>query len=110
MEPFHYMLLIWLALGCGSGLVTYLSAFIIQRRIPGRPLAAGLIGWLVWVAASSGLIAILFLQADAAAAAISQRNIGIPFIYLSLWLGCSLLFPLIGLAIYLARRLLSTDE
>ncbi|HEX8126815.1 MAG TPA: hypothetical protein VF548_14670 [Allosphingosinicella sp.] len=88
--------------------MTYVAIRIIGRigALSYRWCAA--LGWASVLLLSSSVFWLLYRQAEAEAAAINQSNIGIPLVYLGLWLA-SFLGSVVGLVAFLVRTQLKSE-
>jgi hypothetical protein len=105
------MTIMWVtiaAVGAGNALATYLAILIVGRigALSYRWCAA--LGWATVVALFSSVLWLLYGQAEAEAAAISQSNIGTPLIYAGLWL-VSFVGSVAGLIGFLVRTHLKSE-
>ncbi|HEU0133893.1 MAG TPA: hypothetical protein VFR28_03645 [Allosphingosinicella sp.] len=92
-----------LALAAAAASATFVSIRLFALAGSLRYRWCAVLGWLAVVVTGSLLIWWLYRQAEAEAAAISQANIGIPFLYLGAWL-VSLFGSLAGLAASIVHR------
>ncbi len=98
-----------LGLGLASAAATYLAAWSVRRWFRLKPGSSGAVGWALWVLGSTGVIWLAYLRVEAEAAASHQANVGIPMLFLGLWMLCSIVSPAIGLAAFLLKGNLEPD-
>ena len=91
--------ILW-SLGTIAGLGGLFAALILLSRMLPLPRPIRILGTVaLWLVASTLVCWILFARADAEAARVHNRNIGIPIVYFYFWLLAVIASPIVGAAV-----------